>query len=229
MNGCSACTSSEDARPSRKNPPVGVPLSRKKAGVSDAYISDGALRKPGISMFGPPSGTGSPWSVAGFAVKALEATWHVAQDCLPDTDRLLSLNSAFPAVAASERVLVTGGEAPPPFPPPLLPLSPPQAVRAELQTKTSHALPRDHFFLKNIDYPSRPRPVQAWQRSILMRIIRILNLMRAQNGVGTQVTPSSQLHEACVVKTIYIPQEFILWDTRPKPPTPPLHPGKDAA
>src|SRR6185437_2101564 len=102
MNGCSACASSEDARPSRKKPPVGVVPSRKNPGVSDAYVSEGVLRNPGMSMFGPPSGTGSPWSVAGSAVKALEATWHVAHDCLPDTDKLLSLNSALPAVAASE-------------------------------------------------------------------------------------------------------------------------------
>src|SRR5580698_7501636 len=126
MNGCCACWSRELDRPSRKKPPVGVPASRKKGGVSDAYISEGALRNPVISMFGPPSGTGRPWSVAGSPVNARVATWQVAHDCLPETDKLLSLNSACPAVAARESVL--SDEVPVVLPvvaPDELPLSPP--------------------------------------------------------------------------------------------------------
>jgi hypothetical protein len=59
-NGSCACTSNEEARPSRKNPPVGVPSSRKKPGVNDTYDNDGVLRNPGISISAPPKGTGSP-------------------------------------------------------------------------------------------------------------------------------------------------------------------------
>src|SRR5580704_12934523 len=82
--GCCACTASEEARPSRKKPPVGVPPSRKNGGVSEAYISEGALRNPGRSILRPPRGTGSPWSVAGLAVKARLGTWQVLQDCCPE-------------------------------------------------------------------------------------------------------------------------------------------------
>ena len=102
-NGTIACVAREDARPSRKKPPLAAPPSTmENAGVKAAYINDGALRKPGSSMLTPPRGTGSPLSTAGSAVNARDLTWHVAQDCCPEADRLLSLNSASPATAASD-------------------------------------------------------------------------------------------------------------------------------
>src|SRR3569833_2707941 len=64
----------EDARPSRKNPPLAPPSTMVNAGVNAAYISDGALRKPGSSMLTPPSGTGRPLSTAGSAVTARDLT-----------------------------------------------------------------------------------------------------------------------------------------------------------
>jgi hypothetical protein len=69
-------------------------------------------------MFGPPSGTGNPWSVVPSAVKAWLGTWQVPQDWRPEADKLLSKKMALPATAASE----TGGAAvlevpsPPPHP-----------------------------------------------------------------------------------------------------------------
>src|SRR5579859_6337820 len=157
MKGCWACWSRDDERPSRKNPPVGVPASRKNPGVSDAYINDGVLRNPGISLLGPPSGTGSPWSVAGSAVKAREATWQVAHDCRPETERLWSLKRAFPAVAASDNPPSLVG-----CPPDELPLSPPPPHPAS----TPHTMPaqaplkRNPLFFNAINHPSRPRPVR---------------------------------------------------------------------
>ena len=62
-------------------------------------------------------------------MNARAATWHVAQDCLPDTDKLLSLNRASPAVAANESALSPDvPEAPPVLPVlpelPVLPMLP---------------------------------------------------------------------------------------------------------
>src|SRR5579863_2817646 len=101
MKGCWACVASVEARPSRKKPPTG-PSASENGGVKEAYMRDGALRKPVWSMFGPPSATGNPWSVAGSAVKARLGTWHVPQLCCPETDRLLSKKIALPATDAAD-------------------------------------------------------------------------------------------------------------------------------
>src|SRR4051812_14206691 len=88
--GSTAWSARVAARPSRKKPPLGSPsASTMNAGVSDAYISEGVLRKPDWSMLAPPSGTGEPRSTPlalASSANAEAATWQLAQDWVPETD-----------------------------------------------------------------------------------------------------------------------------------------------
>src|ERR1700733_11927479 len=84
-------------------------------------------------MFGPPSGTGSPWSVAGSAVNARLGTWQVPQLCWPDADRLVSKKSALPATAAREGFAAGGTSAADSAPPPPHADSAPAASKAAMQ------------------------------------------------------------------------------------------------
>lgn len=99
-------------------------------------MSEGVLRKPVSFMVGPPSGTGEPWSGpagVGSEAKAKAATWQVAQDCCPDTDRVLSLKIFSPSCAAADNAGGVGATPPPdPDEEPL----PPQAARARSPTAT---------------------------------------------------------------------------------------------
>src|SRR5580658_504687 len=87
-------------------------------------------------MLGPPSGTASPWSVAGSAVKARLGTWQVPQLWLPEADKLVSKKSAFPATAAADGAAGAAAVLPALLPPPPQPKSVAPAIttlRLEIQ------------------------------------------------------------------------------------------------
>ena len=81
------------ARPSRKNPPTGVPSGSKwKTGVMCTYRIEGELRNPRRSRRAPPGVTESE----GAAAWACSGAWHVWQDILPDADSDSSWKISWP-------------------------------------------------------------------------------------------------------------------------------------
>ena len=144
VNGSTAWSASVLARPSRKRPPLGLPSEPTlNAGISDAYISEGVLRKPVWFMPAPPMATGEPWSTPlalASSAKAAAVTWQLAQDCVPETDSDASLKIFWPNCAAADNGVVPpvaggGAESPPP---------PPQAASSrDTESASPHPLGAD--------------------------------------------------------------------------------------